>query len=52
MAFSFSQPHQAFTRLKISKNFDEYEEVVAAIFKKHEWLGSEGRLFEEHISKQ
>jgi hypothetical protein len=47
MAFSFSEPHQAFNRLKKSKSFNEYEEAVAAIFKHHEWLGSEGGLFGE-----
>jgi tRNA-dihydrouridine synthase B len=44
MAFSFSEPHQAFNRLKKSKSFDEYEEAVAEIFEKHEWLGSGGGL--------
>lgn len=40
MSFSFSQPHQAFNRLKKSKSFDEYEDAVKSIFNEHEWLGS------------
>jgi len=45
MAFSFSEPHQAFNRLKKSKSFNEYEDAVAAIFEQHEWLGSEGGFY-------
>jgi len=45
MAFSFSNPHQVFNRLKKSKSFDEYEDAVADIFEKQVWLGSEGGLF-------
>lgn len=50
MAFSFSEPHQAFNRLKKSKSFEEYEEAVAELFEKHEWVGSEGGLFGNNIS--
>lgn len=45
MAFSFSQPHQAFNRLKKSKNFDEYEDSVKRIFDEHAWIGSEGEQY-------
>lgn len=45
MVFSFSEPHQAFNRLKKSKTFGEYEAAVNNLFKNHEWLGSEAKLY-------
>jgi tRNA-dihydrouridine synthase len=37
---SFDDPHQVFKNLKKVKNFDEYENAVAFVFKEFNWVGS------------
>jgi tRNA-dihydrouridine synthase B len=40
LAVSFDDPHQVFKNLKKVKNFEEYEEAVAFVFREYEWIGS------------
>lgn len=40
MSLSFDNPQKVFNRIKKTKTFDDYEEAVAAVFRNHEWLGS------------
>jgi len=41
LAVSFNDPHRVFKQLKKVVNFDEYEDAVALVFGKYEWVGSE-----------
>jgi tRNA-dihydrouridine synthase B len=45
MAYSFSEPQKVFNKVKKTRSFDEYEEVVSAIFKNYSWVGSEGQQY-------
>lgn len=52
MAFSFNNPQKVFNRIKKTRSFDEYEEVVAGVFRNFDWVGSDGELFRSHVSKK
>jgi len=41
LAESFNDPHKVFKNIKKVKNFDEYENAVALVFREFEWVGSE-----------
>ena len=41
LANSFNDPHQVFKNLKKVKNFDEYEEAIAFVFREYKWIGSQ-----------
>jgi tRNA-dihydrouridine synthase len=43
LAMSFEDPHKVFSKLKKVKNFDEYENAVAFVFREYEWVGSGNR---------
>jgi tRNA-dihydrouridine synthase len=51
MAYSFSNPQKVFNAIKKAKSFDDYEEIVAAIFRNYDWVGSDAGLYKKHLIK-
>ncbi len=49
LAYSFSNPQKIFNAIKKTKSFDEYEEVVAQVFKRYDWLGSDAELLAKRL---
>lgn len=50
MAFSFNNPQKVFNSIKKTHSFDEYEEVVADVFRNFDWVGSEAGLFKKYLN--
>ena len=44
MSQSFDEPQKIFNSIKKTKSFDDYEEVVANVFKTYNWLGSDNKF--------
>ena len=51
MAYSFNNPQKVFNTIKKAKSFDDYEEIVAAIFKNYEWVGSDAGLYKKYLMR-
>jgi len=51
LAFGFDHPGKVFGRLKKSRNFDEYESAVVAIFNDFHWVGSEAQFLKTLANK-
>ena len=49
LAYSFDEPQKIFSRIKKTTSFDDYEEVIAKVFKDYNWLGSEGELYKKKL---
>jgi len=49
MAYSFNNPQKVFNTIKKAKSFDEYEEIVAAVFRNYDWVGSDAGLYKLHL---
>lgn len=45
MAYSFDNPQKIFNRIKKTTSFEDYEQVVADVFRDFNWLGSDAELF-------
>ncbi len=51
LALGFDHPGKVFGRLKKSRNFDEYESAVAAVFNDFQWVGSEAQFLKTLANK-
>ncbi len=51
MAYSFNNSQKVFNTIKKAKSFDEYEEIVAAIFRNYDWVGSDAGLYKLHLMR-
>lgn len=45
MSYSFNNPQKIFNRIKKTTSFDDYEQVVADVFRQFEWLGSDAEFY-------
>lgn len=52
MSYSFNNPQKVFNSIKKTRSFDEYEEVVAYVFKNYRWVGSDAELFHFNNSQK
>ncbi len=52
LAYSFGEPQRVFSKIKKTSSFDDYEEVVASVFKEFSWLGSDAGLYKKKLNKE
>jgi len=51
MAYSFNNPQKIFNSIKKVKSFDDYEEIVASVFRNYDWVGSDVELYNMHLQR-
>ena len=51
MSYSFTNSQKILNSIKKTRSLDEYEEVVAAVFKNNEWEGSDAGLYKKYLKK-
>jgi len=49
MAYSFNNPQKVFNSIKKTKSFDDYEEIVASVFRNYDWVGSDVGLYKSFL---
>ncbi len=49
MAYSFNNPQKVFNSIKKAKSFDDYEEIVADVFRNYNWVGADAGLYKEYL---
>lgn len=49
MSYAFNKPQKVFNRIKKTNSFDDYEQAVADVFAKYDWIGSEAELFKQSL---